>query len=498
MNDVVQMFFSWCWILIAGLGYLLIRKNSVPGARLIGISLLCGAASQAIFAWWRWRRESMGSSDDSLLTLQPWFGMADIVFMTLGVLVLCGYRVPGVAAATHTETAVDAGDSLLIQRRAETSLQKAESLRDDALELFMDAMEVGRKNTRVITYYSGINVVEPWWRIEHEISSPDGTLQRRATITWDSSRHDFHRFETLGSLTVKDSRGSRTWHGISRLREQDVRKVWRYLNSNDRRLKLRPQRVRFAPWELWRDANRLLPLRRFSPASIIGVLAFMVAMFFPPLLLLVFLGMAVVGVVTHYRHPHRFILSAGKPLQDPRALRMLANWHANLYGLGARAEEVFAELEKELSKAAPAEVRVEPEPIWYYGPDGKVERTQLAVGFRRVTAFVQVDRYGDDLHVGWDGHLNLGTWIERTVATGVHEESGEPVELRTFASGLHTANEYDYTDAAFLIEWLHSKITHLVKRKVKEHQIDQEIDFKIVRDVASTSAAGGGGIQRVG
>jgi hypothetical protein len=112
-----------------------------------------------------------------------------------------------------------------------------------------------------------------------------------------------------------------------------------------------------------------------------------------------------------------------------------------------------------------------------------------------VMAFVQVDGYGQDMHVGWDGHINLGTWAEVTVAMGTHKATGEPVELRTFATGVHTANEYDYTDAAFLIEWVHAKVTQLVKRKMKEHQIDQEIDFRIVRDVPNVNAAPAGAPQ---
>jgi hypothetical protein len=43
-------------------------------------------------------------------------------------------------------------------------------------------------------------------------------------------------------------------------------------------------------------------------------------------------------------------------------------------------------------------------------------------------------------------------------------------------------NEYDLTDLNFLTEWLHRNVTRVVRTKLAEARIDQEIDFTILRE----------------
>ena len=83
--------------------------------------------------------------------------------------------------------------------------------------------------------------------------------------------------------------------------------------------------------------------------------------------------------------------------------------------------------------------------------------------------------------MGWDAHLNHGQWVEKTVDTGIHKESSEFTQVNTVESGWQQLTEYDVTDVNCLIEWTHTKLVQLVKRLMEEHNIDQEIDFTILR-----------------
>ena len=74
---------------------------------------------------------------------------------------------------------------------------------------------------------------------------------------------------------------------------------------------------------------------------------------------------------------------------------------------------------------------------------------------------------------------------------------GLKVELVGIETQYHQINEYDITDANFLLEATHTHLSSLVKDVLRERKIDQEVDFSIVRESrqklieASPSAANG-------
>jgi len=68
------------------------------------------------------------------------------------------------------------------------------------------------------------------------------------------------------------------------------------------------------------------------------------------------------------------------------------------------------------------------------------------------------------------------------VATGIHKASGELTRVNTVGSGWQQLTEYDVTDINCLVEWTHAKLVRLVQRRMEERKIDQEIDFKSLRD----------------
>jgi hypothetical protein len=187
-------------------------------------------------------------------------------------------------------------------------------------------------------------------------------------------------------------------------------------------------------------------------------------------------------------------LSTGKPEQEPRRLIRLDSWQTGVsdlakHGVGVR-KQILDTLRGEAGSQAATNAVVDvgqrasvsEEDISYFGVDGKVERRQIVAQLGRAVAFVQVYAYGKDLYVGWDAHVNAGSWAAAPVGIGIDRDSGRMARLLGVQSSWYTPNEYDVTDANFLLEWVHTVITRIVKQALREHQIDQEIDFTIVRE----------------
>jgi len=176
------------------------------------------------------------------------------------------------------------------------------------------------------------------------------------------------------------------------------------------------------------------------------------------------------------------VWSGGRPAAEPRYLTRMDSWQALVNGLGKQREAVHDEVVKELASHATAGWRVADERIWHWAADGIEERTQTVVAFRSALAFLHINTYENDLYVGWDAHINRGTWTEKLVGRGVSAESGSLCEVRTIAAAHRTANEYDVSDANCVIERVHAIVTRVLRRTLAEHKVDQEIDFSIVRE----------------
>ena len=157
------------------------------------------------------------------------------------------------------------------------------------------------------------------------------------------------------------------------------------------------------------------------------------------------------------------------------------SWQALVTELGPDARKVKDEVSAALG-ASQDGARLSNEKIWYRDIDGKVEREQLVVTFRRAIAFIHIYADGNDLYVGWDAHVNGGTWIEQKVGTGRDPKTGAFCELRTIAAGWQTPVEFDVFDGNTLIERVHAAVTKTVRRTMADRKIDQEIDFQILRE----------------
>lgn len=205
-----------------------------------------------------------------------------------------------------------------------------------------------------------------------------------------------------------------------------------------------------------------------------------IALFVPALGALFLVGAVAVGVANFYRR--RLVLSGGRPEREPRSLLRLDSWQALLIGLGHERDAVREALLAALRTNVDLSWTVTEERLWYWSVDGKEEREQIVVGLRSALVFVHIYGYDRDLYVGWDAHVNRGMWIESPVGRGISRDTGALCDVRTIVGGARIATEYDITDANCVLERVHAILTRIVKRKLAEHALDQEIDFSIVRE----------------
>ena len=113
--------------------------------------------------------------------------------------------------------------------------------------------------------------------------------------------------------------------------------------------------------------------------------------------------------------------------------------------------------------------------------DSVEEREQIVLTAGRGIIYCQLYEFGADLYVGWQSFLNRGRWIESPVSSGVDRATGKRVEVKTVVPGTQALSEYDVMDLNCLTEWTHAQLVSLPRQLMKELQIDQEIDFKIIR-----------------
>jgi hypothetical protein len=171
----------------------------------------------------------------------------------------------------------------------------------------------------------------------------------------------------------------------------------------------------------------------------------------------------------------------GKPDGEPRTLLRVDSWQTVIFGIGEQ-QSAFQSRFLALLKSPPTDkFRWQVEKVWYWGLDGKEEREQAVLNFGRGIVYCQIYQYGKDLYIGWDGHINYGQWVEKSIAKGIDKSTGKPTEIRFANPGTQHISEYDIIDLSCLMEWTHAQIVHLAKDLMNELKIDQEIDFKILR-----------------
>lgn len=369
----------------------------------------------------------------------------------------------------------------IIERNQTNGLSQAEEVRDRLYEYFTKAAE--ESNIQVLILKSPPFAANPWIRVECWIHhNSDSALTLRSNAELSIRRREFYRYPSEIDIAISDDKKSRKWSSVIEFNPQDAKDVLQYLASNKKSLALGFRRCRVWPFQLWLSRNK--PARLGSdPMSAISKILIFIGLISAsyhgvgvPLLL--------VGGIISYTNTKRrhHVLCAGKPGQEPRQLIRLDSWQTFIRGLGSSREIIVADIMRELTQGTEEGLDATVEKIWHWGVDGKEEREQLVVRFRRGMVFVTIYSYGSDLFVGWDAHVNCGIWNEKVVGRGYDKSTKELCVVHTIEAGWHVPNEYDINDTNCLLERVHAAVTKIVKLKLFENHIDQEIDFKILRE----------------
>lgn len=424
-----------------------------------------------------------GSAYRALVNLNRVISLVGILALVAGARRLSGgkARAPLLRFAKPKRTYLPPSDtameSLIIPRNSTNSFTRAEALRDQLYERI--ERECQRAGLQVIGYKSHDQSGTVWLRFDYMLPQDTENLSLRASLKIMIERFDYHRFEHVYTLDVTQGIKAKTRIGYIELTDPDIRALNSYLSAGGTFPSLASRRIRMWPLQLWRPPNKVDQLRPdwLTIAAALGIII-VIPIPFGPLL-------AIVGGLLLWRFTRTrrtYILTTGKPLHDPRQLVRMDSWQTTIDKLALRNDEVREALIERLRSSADKGIQIQQEHIWYPGVDGKVERQQVVCTFRRAIGFLHLEPYGNDLYVGWDSHVNCGTWVEETLARGVDRESGKLVVANRVVPGWQAPNEYDITDVNYMTEWLHAAIVRVVRLKIEEHRIDQEIDFTIQRE----------------
>lgn len=397
------------------------------------------------------------------------------------------------SATNRPQTQVSAASSALrdvqpiLERRPDSIWARVEQKRDAICDALRQACE--KEGFDALVIKSPPFVQPAWVKLECWIpKNPElgRAITERGSMTVTIEAKEFHRYQLECSVKLHDRGWSKTYPRLRDFGPTHVDQLVQFLLLRGPKPKLTDLQLRTAPLKIWQPANKvnvlIIDWFKLIPVVFIvwGLVFFSLPLAGMPMLGLLFLVGA--GAASYLLSQRRTaVLSSGKPLAEPRELSIVDSWQAVVSGLGADADLLRERLIAMLRDPSMAGLQSRVEAIWYWGLDGKVEREQIVLTFRRAILFCQIYEYGQELYVGWDAHLNHGQWVEKTVATGIHEASGELTCVNTVGSGWQQLTEYDVNDVNCLVEWTHAKLVRLVQRLMEERKIDQEIDFKIVR-----------------
>jgi hypothetical protein len=391
----------------------------------------------------------------------------------------------------------------ILERRANSIWTRVEKRRDEICDVLRRACEDVGFDALVI---KSAPFMQPAW-VKLECWVPKHSERRevtkRGSVVVTIVAKEFHRYELEYTVELHDRGWSKTYRGLRALEPVLITQIARFLLAHEPKPDLASLQLRSKPVEIWKPLNKVNVLRTDwlkAMPTFLFVLGF--SFLIGGLSLLTMLLWIGAGV-SYYalRRRRAVVLSQGRPLSEPRTLSLVDSWQAAISGLGADSELLRQRFLTVLLNPPMSGLQSRVEKIWYWGIDGKVEREQIVLTFRRAIFFCHIYQYDQELYVGWDAHLNHGHWVEKTVGTGIHKQSNELTRINTVESGWRKFSEYDVTDANCLIEWAHAKLVQLVKHLMEERKIDQEVDFKILRGERqglTRREQASGGVQQAG
>ncbi len=380
-----------------------------------------------------------------------------------------------------TETLIDAQP--YPPRSPDSAWSKAADNRDllyDALAAVCRDLGIDALVHRSLDFqYPSWVLLKAWLPVEGRGSSDRVELEIQITP------RPYFRFECEYSVRYRTRDRERKFGPLSQFGVADLQAWARFALGHGPRPRRR-NRLRIRPYQIWRARNRVLRLRRDPMLTLAGILAVVGFVGLgtdeeavQPFGVLGLVLAAAVAAFALFRS--RVYVNVARPVAEPRNLRQLDSWQVVVSGLGPKADDIRAQLHGKLSEEGVPGLQRRIEQVSYLGPDGKKVREQLVLTLGRGIVFCHVYAYGDDLFVGWDAHMNYGTWEEFEVSRGTDRDTGRPTIINSVRPGVSRVTEYDLIDLASVSEWTHARLVALIKRLLDEHKIDQGIDFQITR-----------------
>jgi len=169
-------------------------------------------------------------------------------------------------------------------------------------------------------------------------------------------------------------------------------------------------------------------------------------------------------------------------------------WFTLLTDQAGRQDEVLEEVRGALKRRSEFGFTVvEGEVVQWGGYALKEVRRQTVLEFRRAKVNITIHRYGKDLYVRWDSHINhlrwmlfkfpyqvgLGYRFENTFLSWVKPLFVEAPAMFEFAPAGSWIKDFDWADVDALQELAHEILTGVVRRLKEKYNIEQEIDYQM-------------------
>jgi hypothetical protein len=381
-----------------------------------------------------------------------------------------------------------------LARDAQSAWSRSMDLRDT----IYDSVEktCGRLNVEALVFKSRDFEYPAWVSLEAWLpAGAHGAAYRRfCTFLIDPKPHAKYEFELRIECTrdgVKKTYGPFSPQGASTVSD------WAsYMIDQGPRPSASASRIRISPLQFWYLENKVEGLNRDFLRVAIGV-SFAVGLLgvgysinnqddiggsaggnFGWIIGLIAFLAAVVCFVGLWRRK-KIVLNIGRPLAEPRSLRIVDSWQTVVCDIGSDWEDIRTRLFRRLTEGKTYDITPRLENISYLTPDGKQVRQQLVLTQGRGIVFCHCYPYGKDMYVGWEAYLNFGQWAEKLVAAGFDARLKAPVTINTVTPGTARPTEYDLIDLNGLGEWTHTRVIQVIKHALAERKLDQEIDFKI-------------------
>ncbi len=135
----------------------------------------------------------------------------------------------------------------------------------------------------------------------------------------------------------------------------------------------------------------------------------------------------------------------------------------------------------------------EREVVQWGGFSLKEVRQQMVLEFRRAKVKITIHRYGKDLYVRWDSHVNRQCWMlfkfpyqvglgyrfENSFLSWVKPLFVEAPAMFEFAPAGSWITDFDWADVDALQDLAHEILTGVVRRLKERYNIKQEIDYQM-------------------